>query len=57
MKLIDPFHASMVKPRAVQPLLVHVFELTKLMPVQVPDPVAPSKRPVPPVMVKDAASV
>lgn len=36
--------------------LEHVFDVTKLIPVQVPDPVAPAKRPVPPVMVKVAVS-
>ena len=44
-------------PTAVQLLLEHVFDLTKLIPVQVPDPVALAKRPVPPVTVKVAASV
>lgn len=43
-------------PRASQPVIEQVFELTKLVPVQVPDPVAPAKRPVPPMMVKAAAS-
>ena len=44
-------------PSAVQPLLEHVFEVTKLIPVQAPDPVTPANRPVPPVMVKVAVSV
>ena len=41
----------------MQPPLEHVFDVTKLIPVQAPAPVAPAKRPVPPVTVKVATSV
>ena len=44
-------------PKAEQPLLEQLFDVTKLIPVQVPDPVAPAKRPVPPVIEKAAVSV
>jgi len=54
---MEPFHISNVVPKAVQLLLEQVFDFTKLIPVQVPNPVAPAKRPVPPVTVKVAASV